>query len=278
MYRLKYTMLQTLYWCSAAVIFCFAASFLQGCGFTNAETGLIVALGNLFGLLASVLLGSWLDRSQCGPFRPALLILALYIAASVALILQSGNNILTGLCFVLCFGCNLVLNPVYIRVAGLIQSGDPGFRFSVPRGAGSLAFALTAWATGLLVQAASVSSLPPAMACTAFLQIPVLFSLRGVSQSSVLSGIEPVRGASLRTFLRRMPRFALLLLGITLIFAANNTVNNFLINVVHNAGGTYADLGRLTFFSSVVEFPAMLFYSRQNPRRQKNCLRLAGCS
>ena len=167
------------------------------------------------------------------------------------------------------------MNPVYIRVAGLIQSGDPGFRFSVPRGAGSLAFALTAWATGLLVQAASVSSLPPAMAWTAFLQIPVLFSLRGVSQSSVLSGIEPVRGASLRTFLRRMPRFALLLLGITLIFAANNTVNNFLINVVHNAGGTYADLGRLTFFSSVVEFPAMFFYSRQNPRRQKNCLRFS---
>ena len=75
--------------------------------------------------------------------------------------------------------------------------------------------------------------------------------------------------------MRAMPRFCLLLLGIAVIFAANNTVNNFLINVMQNLRGNYADLGRLSFFSAVIEFPAMLAYSRVSTKMRKRCLRLS---
>lgn len=75
--------------------------------------------------------------------------------------------------------------------------------------------------------------------------------------------------------MRAMPRFCLLLLGIAVIFAANNTANNFLINVVQNLRGNYADLGRLSFFSAVIEFPAMLAYSRVSTKMRKRCLRLS---
>lgn len=70
-------------------------------------------------------------------------------------------------------------------------------------------------------------------------------------------------GISLFSFFMGHPLFVVLILGIAALFAANNTINNFLIVIVNEAGGNYATLGALTFFLALVEFPAMLPYSRQ---------------
>ena len=275
MNRGKYTLLQSFYWCSAAALFCFTVSFLRDRGFSNAEAGLVTALGNLSGLAASVLFGAELDRGRWR-LRPVILFsLGTLMAASTALIFHGGRDFFTGACFVVCFACSLVLNPLYIKLASLLQRQDPGFSFGLPRGAGSLAFALTAWAMGLLVQMRSVSAVPPAILCTAALQLPVILSLHQVFVLPPSVEAEAKSGTPLLPFLRAMPRFTLLLLGIAVIFAANNTVNNFLINVVQNLKGNYTDLGRLTFFSGVIEFPAMLAYSHLDDRRRQGCLRLS---
>ena len=275
MNRGKYTVLQSLYWCSAASLFCFTVSFLRARGFSNAEAGLVTALGNLLGLSGSVLLGAEIDRGRWRLFSATLATLGLLLAASGALVLHAGRDLLTGLSLILCFACSLSLYPLYIKLAGLIQQTDSGFRFSLPRGIGSLAFALTAWAMGLLVEKYSVSMMPLALLCTAGTQLPLLLSLRRVYRLAHPAGQIAESGTPLLSFLRGMPRFALLLFGIAVIFAANNTVNNFLINVVQNLRGNYADLGRLTFFSGIIEFPAMLFYSRVNDHARQRCLRLS---
>lgn len=275
MNRDKYIILQSLYWCSAASLFCFSVSFLRARGFTNAEAGLVTAFGNLLGLSGSILIGTKIDHGRWRLFSATLAILGLLLAASGALMLHAGQDLLTGLSLILCFACCLSLNPLYIKLAGLIQQTDSGFRFSLPRGVGSLAFALTAWAMGLLVQKYSVSVMPLALLCTAGIQLPVLLSLRRVYSLGHPAGEYAENGTPLLFFLRGMPRFALLLLGIAVIFAANNTINSFLINVVQNLRGNYADLGLLTFFSGIIEFPAMLFYSRVNDKSRQRCLRLS---
>ena len=275
MSRGKYTLLQSLYWCSAASLFCFAVSFLRAQGFSNAEAGLVTALGNLLGLFASIQLGAKIDRGRWHLFSATLATLGLLVAASTALVFHTERDLLTGFFIILCFGCSLSLNPLYIKLAELIQQTDSGFRFSIPRGVGSLAFALMAWTMGLLVQIRSTSMMPLALLCTAGMQLPVLLSLHQVYNLAGSDGKREKSGTPLLLFLRNMPRFFLLLLGIAVIFAANNTINSFLINVVQNLGGNYAVLGRLTCFSAIIEFPAMLAYSRVNTKMRKRCLRLS---
>lgn len=262
MNRRKYTLLQALYWCSAASLFCFAVSFMRALGFSNAQVGLVAALGNLLGFSGSILLGAEIDRGRLRLFSAATAALGLLIAAACSLVLHSGRDLFTGLFLIICFACSLSLNPLYIKIAGLIQKADSDLSFGLSRGVGSLAFALTALAMGALVQMLSTSIIPIAIVCTAVIQLPVLLSLHRVCAHVDLGEKKEEGKASLLSFMRAMPRFCLLLLGIAVIFAANNTVNNFLINVVQNLRGNYADLGRLSFFSAVIEFPAMLAYSR----------------
>lgn len=275
MNRRKYALLQALYWCSAAALFCFAVSFLQAQGFSNAQVGLVAALGNLLGFSGSILLGAEIDRGRLRLFSAATAALGLLIAAACTLVLHAGKDLFTGFFLILCFACSLSLNPLYIKIAGLIQKADPDFSFSLSRGVGSLAFALTAWVMGALVQMLSTSIIPIAIACTAGIQLPVLMSLHRSCMHIDLGEKKGESSASLLSFMRAMPRFCLLLLGIAVIFAANNTVNHFLINVVQNLRGNYADLGRLSFFSAVIECPAMLAYSRASAKMRKRCLRLS---
>lgn len=275
MNRRKYTLLQALYWCSAASLFCFAVSFMRALGFSNAQVGLVAALGNLLGFSGSILLGTEIDRGRLRLFSAATAALGLLIAAACSLVLHSGRDLFTGLFLIICFACSLSLNPLYIKIAGLIQKADSDLSFGLSRGVGSLAFALTALAMGALVQMLSTSIIPIAIVCTAVIQLPVLLSLHRVCAHVDLGEKKEEGKASLLSFMRAMPRFCLLLLGIAVIFAANNTVNNFLINVVQNLRGNYADLGRLSFFSAVIEFPAMLAYSRLSTKMRKRCLRLS---
>lgn len=268
MNRRKYTLLQALYWCSAASLFCFAVSFMRALGFSNAQVGLVAALGNLLGFSGSILLGAEIDRGRLRLFSAATAALGLLIAAACSLVLHSGRDLFTGLFLIICFACSLSLNPLYIKIAGLIQKADSDLSFGLSRGVGSLAFALTALAMGALVQMLSTSIIPIAIVCTAVIQLPVLLSLHRVCAHVDLGEKKEEGKASLLSF-------CLLLLGIAVIFAANNTVNNFLINVVQNLRGNYADLGRLSFFSAVIEFPAMLAYSRVSTKMRKRCLRLS---
>ena len=131
MNRDKYIILQSLYWCSAASLFCFSVSFLRARGFTNAEAGLVTAFGNLLGLSGSILIGTKIDHGRWRLFSATLAILGLLLAASGALMLHAGQDLLTGLSLILCFACCLSLNPLYIKLAGLIQQTDSGFRFSL---------------------------------------------------------------------------------------------------------------------------------------------------
>ena len=157
MNRRKYTLLQALYWCSAASLFCFAVSFMRALGFSNAQVGLVAALGNLLGFSGSILLGAEIDRGRLRLFSAATAALGLLIAAACSLVLHSGRDLFTGLFLIICFACSLSLNPLYIKIAGLIQKADSDLSFGLSRGVSSLAFALTALAMGALVQMLSTS-------------------------------------------------------------------------------------------------------------------------
>ena len=89
MNRRKYTLLQALYWCSAASLFCFAVSFMRALDFSNAQVGLVAALGNLLGFSGSILLGAEIDRGRLRLFSAATAALGLLIAAACSLVLHS---------------------------------------------------------------------------------------------------------------------------------------------------------------------------------------------
>ena len=61
---LHYTLITGGFWMAFCVVTAYAAVYLQGVGCTNAELGLILALGNVGGAILSPVLGAQIDRNR----------------------------------------------------------------------------------------------------------------------------------------------------------------------------------------------------------------------
>ena len=61
---LHYTLITGGFWMAFCVVTAYAAVYLQGIGCSNAELGLILALGNVGGALLSPVLGAQIDRNR----------------------------------------------------------------------------------------------------------------------------------------------------------------------------------------------------------------------
>lgn len=164
--------------CSLPVLLC--RQFYAGAGLFQRAGRIGRGAWKSAGFSGSILLGAEIDRGRLRLFSAATAALGLLIAAACSLVLHSGRDLFTGLILIICFACSLSLNPLYIKIAGLIQKADSDLSFGLSRGVGSLAFALTALAMGALVQMLSTSIIPIAIVCTAVIQLPVLLSLHRV--------------------------------------------------------------------------------------------------
>ena len=70
------------------------------------------------------------------------------------------------------------------------------------------------------------------------------------------------RNSTLAAFLKKNPRYSLLLTGVVLLFFGHSIACNFLINLTRHVGGGTADMGFITAFKGLVEIPVMFLYAR----------------
>ena len=89
----QFSAVQASFWMSYCASSGFAAVYLQGLGYTNAELGMIMAFGNIAGAILGPALSSLIDRKKdatAARFLPPVLILQ--AAVLTALLLFSGRG------------------------------------------------------------------------------------------------------------------------------------------------------------------------------------------
>ncbi len=62
-----FSFVQAGFWMSFCISISFAAVYLQALNYSNGALGLIVALGNVMGIIVSVTLSSWIDSYEKKP-------------------------------------------------------------------------------------------------------------------------------------------------------------------------------------------------------------------
>jgi PPP family 3-phenylpropionic acid transporter len=96
----SFSAVQAGFWMSFCVSVSFAAVYLQALGYTNGTLGLILALGNLLGVLVSLGLSTWIDREEtitAGKLLPKAFVLQ--TAAVLALLAYPVKGLVTSLAF-----------------------------------------------------------------------------------------------------------------------------------------------------------------------------------
>ena len=256
------------FWMAFCVVTAYAAVYLQGVGCTNAELGLILALGNVGGALLSPVLGARIDRNR--NLRHAAVInvlLAIQVLLLVVLRLHPRHDLLTAACYVLYMAAMMPVNAVNLDLCVRLERAKAPLNFGLARSMGSFSFVILSTLLGVITARGGHLSLPFAGLAVIALQF---FGNRIIDRDlrEAESALPPdetaaaEKSSSLPVFIRENRMFCLMLFGTIIIFIAHNMDGNFLINEIRALGGDTAVMGYVAAFTAIVEVPVMMFASK----------------
>lgn len=270
--NIEYAFVQALCWMGYCVAVGFAAVFLQGRGYSNTGLGLILAIGSLCGFLLANSLAQAIDRGgRLNVFNCLWLLLFAQTALVVTVRLLGGAGLAVSVLYCVYVSCVIASTPLYTELSFVMDGWTGRINFGMTRSAGSLGYALIAIVSGQIVKLLGSEALPLLslimLAAQAALLLIINVQSRRESSGQALPSI-PRDGESKDTlsFLRDNSGFALLLLGLSLLFFTHNLTGNFLINLVRKLGGDEGTLGSINGIAAIAEIPAMIAYSRVTRR------------
>ncbi len=260
---LRYACIQSFFWMGFASIMGFASVFLLDAGFSNAGIGAVIAgAGMLSALLqpvaASLAEGRWgLKRMVYGVCAG----LTGLGAGVAALYVADGPLWITGALY---GGCILLLQLALPLVNALgTEAINRGGRLNwgAARGAGSIAYAVMAWGLGLLTKSAGAVTVPLLIAGGFALLSAALaaYPLPG-GEGGTAAGGDRGTGSPME-FLRRYPRFGVLLIGTTLLYTGHAILNNYTFQIVQSKGGSSAEMGTAAALAAFCELPPMFLFA-----------------
>jgi PPP family 3-phenylpropionic acid transporter len=275
-----YSCEQTPFWMSLCVFSSFCAVYLQSLGYSNAELGIVMACGTLAGSLLGPWLSSLIDQSDHDRITAVSTmppVLALEALAIVILLVFPVRGIVTSVAFAAFTALATSVNSINLKLyTDAVYSGY-SIDYGMARSMGSLGYVLTSFAVGFMCQHISARAVPVTGLVICILQYVTFRNFaRYVSSDAPGEKAEQGEGHGMMAFLMRNKRFCLILAATVLVFFAHNTLCNFFINVVKNAGGDTGDMGILNGLMAFFEMPAIFFYSRiTRGRRTSAILRFA---
>lgn len=263
---MQYCILQGSYWASFCVIYAFATVFLLSRGFESSMIGVIIAAGNILGVILQPMVASIADRSEKISLHKLTAMLSVIMILLLVLLYFVPNGLLAvAVLFLLTDTFLQVIQPLINSVSVYYVNQGVSVDFGSARGIGSLSYAAASYILGIVVEKFGTRSILMTGILVALVLLVTVLSMPVLSSSvaSRLEEKEPEQNdVGLLVFAGRYKNFMLTLAGITLLFTFHNMNNAYLIKVIENVGGTSADMGRMLSIAAVTELPVMFLFSR----------------
>ena len=256
------------FWMAFCVVTAYAAVYLQGVSCTNAELGLILALGNVGGALLSPVLGARIDRNR--NLRHASVVnvlLAIQVVLLVLLRVHPRHDLLTAACYVLYMTAMMPVNAVNLDLCVRLERAKAPLNFGLARSMGSFSFVILSTLLGIITARWGFLTLPLAGLAVILIQFTGNRLIdRDLKEAEAAmppdQDIIREQSSTLPVFIRENRMFCLMLFGTIILFIAHNMDGNFLINEIRALGGDTAIMGYVAAFTAITEVPVMMFASK----------------
>ena len=266
-----YSAVQGTFWMGYCIWSSFAAHYLQQLGYTNAELGWILAVGNLLGAVFGPYLSSLVDRrARLSPNRLIPLMLTLQLACVILLLFVRTRSLFATVVYVLYIAFSLTVNSLNLKLYVDFSYRGLTVEYGFARGMGSLCYVLVTMLVGTLIDRCDLIILPILGIVLCGLQAAAHFTVcRMIREHPIVRGESAAQtGSTIPVFLKKYRRFCLVLFGTMLLFACHNVTNNFLINITKNVGGSAGTMGYFHALIAASEIPVMLLFARFARRRK----------
>ncbi len=269
LWTLRYTLLNVTYFAAFCTIHAYAAVYLLSYGFTNTQVGLLLAIANITSALFQPYIAGIIDKQGWLTNRRFILIAVLVIiAGSLLLLLVPGSKVMIFVIYAIIYMIQFAYQPVLIAICFEYQRAGCDIYFGLARGLGSAGFAVTAFFIGSAVEANGVSILllvtMAAMVISAVVIATFKKPAQAVASASEEDAAETPASVSAEgahnnviDFAKTYPAFMLFMLATICFFFSHNMINDFLIHIVRNLGGSETQLGYANFLQAILELPVM---------------------
>lgn len=275
-----YSLINITYFMAFCTIHAFAAVYLLDRGFTNIIVGVLLAVANVASALLQPIVASLIDKYTHITNRGVSMASALIMALGAALLLLFDSNmVVVFIIFTIIYMTQFTYMPVLTALSFEYQQQGMNIFYGLARGLGSAGFAVTSMFMGSLVENYGVDKLLITTIIAMLVHIILLFFFKPASSANSEEKSENAEASSLSIieFFKTYPVFLILLLATTLLFFTHNMLNDYLIQIIRNIGGTETGLGYATFLAAILELPTMAVVSAISKKvNMKKLLILAG--
>ena len=272
---------QFAYWSSFAVIAAYSSLYLLSIGVSNSRIGIVMAVGSMLSALFQPVLGTISDRYPSFSARKILFcLIVLILLGASGLIVNGSNNQLLG-CILFGFLVMLlqITQPFVNSIAMLSINDGYKLNFSISRGIGSVGYAASAYLIGNLAARTGAVIVPICCIATVLLLgiTLVFFPSHKIDSTSNIPLDKQTKPASGRFFFAKYPTYGILFIGLIMIYFGHVFINNFVLQIIQNIGGTSAEMGLVTSSAAMIELVTMLLFTRiLKITSLRNLIRISG--
>lgn len=279
----NYAALQAMIWAEYGFLFSYANPYLtEKLGLTDTAAGLIMGIATGMAFLLQPLLTALADRTRFRVRQVLLASSAFSALCAAATLLPLSEKLATAVLFALSCVALQVL-PAFANALGM-QQIRAGRRvdFGLARGVGSVCFGVGAKAATPLIAWLGMDAVALMGAVTAagVLLATALFpSTAGAAPAAAQT--ERPDGAA--EFFRKNRRFAVLLVGIVLLYIGHNVLSNCMFRIAQlklgaaDQNAATAVQGTTLMIAAVVELPTMFLFTKVVRRVRCDILLLTSC-
>ena len=284
--NIKYGCIHGTYWMYYGVAGSFASAFLLARGYSNAEIGIILAVGNILAVFLQPLIADLADRSKkLSLIGVAQLSAVLLMVLTGLLFVMKQKSAALWVVYMFIMAWMTTLQPLFNSLAFKLEETGVHINFGACRSVGSLAYAVLCAFLGTLVEAKGVGVLPLSGEIVLLMLLASLWVTKtqfdrmvgektGKQAVSVLgecghvpaADAEEAEEINLALFVKRNKLFVVLNLAVIGVFFSNSILNNFMLQVVEGVGGTSEDMGRIFSVMAFLEIPALFFFDKIKER------------
>lgn len=260
-----YTLVQAAIWGVYGFLFSFANRYLLARGLTSLQIGLILGVATGISFLLQPVLTALSDRLRFFSCRRILFLCAGFMTLCAAALLLRLPTAAIVLLYALACVCLQVL-PAFANALGMsaIRNGQT-LNFGVSRGIGSVLFGVAAQVAIPLIDRFGLNAVP---FCSALLGILLMVAVLAFPEPKLCVGETAEQPTPALAFFRANGRFAVLLVGVVLLYVGHNVLSNCMYQIAVYKGDGNAQ-GTALLIAALVELPTMFLFTK--------LLRLAKC-
>ena len=257
--QMKYNMLHILFWCSWLTVFGYVAIFLQYRGLSNTEIGIVTGGGAILSVFTTPYISGLISKIKGLTMSKAIVyIYALIFASFLSLRLITGPHFLIMILYMIML-CTLPAIVPFLSMICMnyIKSGQY-INFGFSRGLGSVSYAVAAVIVGQLVEFLNPTVIIWVNIISGILLVVILRTL----PDCPIADADENTSVSAMSIIKNYPVFFMILFAFSFFIAASTSLSTYLINIVHNLGGTTSMYGIAVFFMAASEMPLMTITHR----------------